>query len=176
MKAVIFDLDGTITELTLPLDAMRNDTKGFFIGKGYPADLFDVTDGISSSRQKARDYFCSNGLSKSEWDKLESELDKILSAHENWAATDADGSSALRQSVYAQIAFLHPGVFLCRKLRGVVGACIKAQPATVLSQACFPIHRYDAVRFAFGYSIGRACFHAGGVQAVVTEGRQKSDE
>jgi phosphoglycolate phosphatase len=90
MKAVIFDLDGTITELTLPLDAMRRDTKEFFVSKGFPKDQFESTDGISSSRQKAREYFCSNGLSKSDWDKMQAELDKILSAHENWAATDAD--------------------------------------------------------------------------------------
>ncbi|MFX1368732.1 MAG: HAD family hydrolase [Promethearchaeota archaeon] len=90
MKAVIFDLDGTITELTLPLDAMRQDTKEFFILRGYPRDLFDPTDGISSSTQKAREYFCTNGLSKPDWDEMQAELDKILSAHENWAATNAD--------------------------------------------------------------------------------------
>ncbi|NHJ13295.1 MAG: HAD family phosphatase [Candidatus Thorarchaeota archaeon] len=90
MKAILFDLDGTITHLTLPLDEMRQDTKDYFISKGYPADGFDPSDGISSSRLKAKEYFNSNGISESEWGLMEAELDKMLSAHENWAATDAE--------------------------------------------------------------------------------------
>jgi phosphoglycolate phosphatase len=90
LKAVLFDLDGTLTVLALPLDAMRRDTKEYFKSQGAPADLFDSADGISSTRGKARDYFHSKGISSSEWKRMESEVDKTLSGHEGWAATDAE--------------------------------------------------------------------------------------
>ncbi len=96
LKAVFFDLDGTLTVLSLPLDAMRRDTKEYYKSQGAPDDLFDYADGISSSRVKAREYFFSQGISDSEWEHMEYEVDKTLSGHEGWAATDAqliDGST-----------------------------------------------------------------------------------
>ncbi|MFX1260785.1 MAG: HAD family hydrolase [Promethearchaeota archaeon] len=90
LKAVFFDLDGTLTVLSLPLDAMRRDTKEYYRGQGAPHDLFDPADGISSSRVKAREYFVSQGVSESEWERMEREIDKTLSAHEGWAATNAE--------------------------------------------------------------------------------------
>jgi len=56
LKALVFDMDGTITELALPLEAMRADTKEYYIAKGLPAEILEPADGISSSTAKARDY------------------------------------------------------------------------------------------------------------------------
>ena len=57
LKVLVFDLDGTITHLTLPLEAMRRDTKAYYISKGLPSETFESADGISSSTGKARTYF-----------------------------------------------------------------------------------------------------------------------
>jgi phosphoglycolate phosphatase len=89
LKALVFDMDGTITHLTLPLEAMRRDTKAYFLSKGVPADLFEPADGISSSTGKARDYFLNNGFHEEDWDIMESEVDSILSKHEGFAAATA---------------------------------------------------------------------------------------
>ncbi|MHA2056280.1 MAG: HAD family hydrolase [Candidatus Thorarchaeota archaeon] len=89
LKALVFDLDGTITHLTLPLEAMRRDTKEFYISKGLPSGIFEPADGISSSTGKARDYFLNNGFTQEEWDAMETEVDTILSQHEGFAATNA---------------------------------------------------------------------------------------
>ncbi|MFW9787255.1 MAG: HAD family hydrolase [Candidatus Thorarchaeota archaeon] len=89
LKALVFDMDGTITHLTLPLEAMRNDTKKYFISRGVPSTLFEPADGISSATGKARDYFLNNGLSQGQWDAMETELDSILSQHEGFAAATA---------------------------------------------------------------------------------------
>ncbi|MFW9832562.1 MAG: HAD family hydrolase [Candidatus Thorarchaeota archaeon] len=89
LKALVFDMDGTITHLTLPLEAMRNDTKKYYISKGIPPNLFEPADGISSSTEKARNYFLSNGMSKDEWARMENEVDTILSQHEGFAASTA---------------------------------------------------------------------------------------
>lgn len=89
LRAVVFDLDGTITELTLPLDAMRSDTKKFYIELGLPPDLLDPEDGISSTKMKAREYFLSHGMSIEEWESLDREIDEILTRHEAEAAKSA---------------------------------------------------------------------------------------
>jgi HAD superfamily hydrolase (TIGR01509 family) len=89
LKALVFDMDGTITHLTLPLEAMRRDTKEYYISKGVPSDLFELADGISSSTGKARNYFFKNGFSQEQWDAMESEVDTILSQHEGFAAATA---------------------------------------------------------------------------------------
>jgi phosphoglycolate phosphatase len=90
LKAVVFDLDGTLTVLALPLDAMRNDTKKFYITRGLPPEILDPEDGISSTRVKAREYFLSQGVASEGWEEMQSEIDEILSVHEGWAATDAE--------------------------------------------------------------------------------------
>ena len=82
-------MDGTITELSLPLEAMRNDTKDYFISKGLPQEILEPADGISSSTAKARDYFLSNGYSVDKWKTMDQEVDVILSKHEGYAAATA---------------------------------------------------------------------------------------
>lgn len=86
MRAIIFDLDGTITQLELPLELMRSDAKQYYISKGLPANLLESADGISSSTAKAKDYFLSNGVSLQDWDILQEELDKLMSQHETSSA------------------------------------------------------------------------------------------
>ncbi len=90
LKALVFDMDGTITELALPLEAMRSDTKEYYIAKGLPAEILEPADGISSSTAKARDYFLSNGYSLDDWIVMEREVDIILDKHEGSAAESAE--------------------------------------------------------------------------------------
>ncbi|MGY5858774.1 MAG: HAD family hydrolase [Candidatus Thorarchaeota archaeon] len=89
LKALVFDMDGTITVLSLPLEAMRDDTKAYYISKGLPSALFEPADGISSSTAKAREYFLSNGFTLDAWVKMEQEVDVILNKHEGYAADSA---------------------------------------------------------------------------------------
>ena len=89
LKALVFDMDGTITVLALPLEAMRDDTKDYYISKGLPPELLEPADGISSSTAKARDYFLSNGCSLDDWTTMEQEVDIILNKHEGFAAQSA---------------------------------------------------------------------------------------
>ncbi|TFG34385.1 HAD family hydrolase [Candidatus Thorarchaeota archaeon] len=107
LKALVFDMDGTITELSLPLEAMRQDTKEYYIAKGLPPTLLEDADGISSSTTKAREYFLNNGISPDQWKLMEREVDEILSKHEGYAAETArllDGTldvvKKLRQNGY----------------------------------------------------------------------------
>lgn len=90
LKALVFDMDGTITVLSLPLEAMRNDTKEYYISKGLPPELLEPADGISSSTVKARNYFLSNGCSLSDWAQMEYEVDVILNNLERSSAENAE--------------------------------------------------------------------------------------
>ncbi len=87
-KALIFDLDGTIIKLTLPLEAMRSEAKRYYIEKGMPPELFEAADGISSSTAKAKDFFLTNGTSEFEWQVMQDELDELMSAFERSSAED----------------------------------------------------------------------------------------
>jgi len=89
LKALVFDMDGTITVLALPLEAMRNDTKEYYISRGLPSEILEPADGISSSTAKAREYFLSNGLSHDEWLEMELDVDVILNDLEGSTAGDA---------------------------------------------------------------------------------------
>ncbi|MHA2162902.1 MAG: HAD family hydrolase [Candidatus Thorarchaeota archaeon] len=89
LKAIVFDLDGTLTVLTLPLEAMRRDAKKYYIDMGLPSELLEPADGISSSTAKAKAYFISQGTTETEWDDMEVDVDKILSNHENSSAREA---------------------------------------------------------------------------------------
>lgn len=88
-RAVIFDLDGTLTVLTLPLEAMRQDTKKYFITLGVPPDIFEPADGISSSTMKAKEHILKHLISEDEWEPIQNKLDEILTCHENISAEDA---------------------------------------------------------------------------------------
>jgi len=90
LKALVFDMDGTITKLSLPLEAMRQDTKNYFISKGLPPEILEPADGISSSTAKAKEYFLSHDCSLDKWNKMDQEVDLILSKHEGFAASTAE--------------------------------------------------------------------------------------
>jgi len=90
LKALVFDMDGTITKLSLPLEAMRQDTKDYFISKGLPPEILEPADGISSSTAKAKEYFLSHDCSLDKWNKMDQEVDLILSKHEGFAASTAE--------------------------------------------------------------------------------------
>jgi len=89
LKALVFDMDGTITVLALPLEAMRNETKEYYLTRGLPPELLEPADGISSSTAKAQEYFLSTGLSHDEWLQMELAVDVILNDLEGSTAGDA---------------------------------------------------------------------------------------
>jgi len=88
LRAVIFDLDGTLTVLTLPLEAMRRETKRYLYDRGLPKGMIDQSDGISSSIFKAKSYFLSHDMTPAQWRQLEEHIESMLSGYEAGAAKD----------------------------------------------------------------------------------------
>ena len=90
LQALIFDLDGTLIKLILPLETMRRTTKAYFIKHGFPSHLFEQGDGISSSIIKARFYFLSQGVLIQEWEVMQNRVDDILTKIEMEVADKAE--------------------------------------------------------------------------------------
>jgi HAD superfamily hydrolase (TIGR01549 family) len=88
LKAVVFDLDGTLTVLAVPLDAMRRETKQYLYDNGLPKEMLDPSDGISSSIFKAKSYFLSHGVVLAQWQQIEEYIESMLSEYEAGAARD----------------------------------------------------------------------------------------
>jgi HAD superfamily hydrolase (TIGR01549 family) len=90
LRAIIFDMDGTLIKLTLPLEAMRRETKAYFIEHGLPPHLLDRADGINSSTIKAKEYFFSQGISNHEWDSMQKSVDDMLTQLELEVADETE--------------------------------------------------------------------------------------
>jgi HAD superfamily hydrolase (TIGR01549 family) len=99
LKAIIFDLDGTLIKLTLPLKAMRRDTKKYFIKYGLPAHLLENADGINSSTLKAKEYFMSEGYSTQEWEMMQKSIDDMLSKLEIEAAHKTEAIDGVVETI-----------------------------------------------------------------------------
>jgi phosphoglycolate phosphatase-like HAD superfamily hydrolase len=74
--------------LTVPLDAMRRETKEYLYDNGLPRELLDSSDGISSSIFKAKSYFLSHGMIPAQWQQLGEYIESMLSDYEAGAARD----------------------------------------------------------------------------------------
>jgi len=61
IKAVIFDLDGTLTHFTLDYKALRVETRQYLVEKGLPESLFSLDESIFEMLKKAEFYLKNNG-------------------------------------------------------------------------------------------------------------------
>jgi phosphoglycolate phosphatase len=61
IKAVIFDLDGTLASFNIDYKAIRADVRGFLIKKGLPASILSITESIFEMLKKAEIFMKNNG-------------------------------------------------------------------------------------------------------------------
>jgi len=66
LKAVIFDLDGTLIEFNMDYKAIRAEVKGFLTSHGFPQSLFSLSESIFSMLKKAEIYMKNNGKTAEE--------------------------------------------------------------------------------------------------------------
>ncbi len=63
VKAIVFDLDGTLTDFNLDYKTVRAEARRFLINQGFPASTLSVNESIFDMLRKARVYLKNNGLS-----------------------------------------------------------------------------------------------------------------
>jgi HAD superfamily hydrolase (TIGR01549 family) len=70
VKAVIFDLDGTLTSFNLDYMVIRAEVRGFLIKTGLPASLFSINESIFEMLKKAEIFLKNNSKSDKAVEKI----------------------------------------------------------------------------------------------------------
>jgi len=86
IKAVIFDLDGTLVKFNLDYKTVRAETKQILVKEGFPASIFSVDESIFGMLQKAQVYMKNNGKKEAEITKIRETIFKLAERHELEAA------------------------------------------------------------------------------------------
>ncbi|HVP16824.1 MAG TPA: HAD family hydrolase [candidate division Zixibacteria bacterium] len=86
IKAVIFDLDGTVTAFNLDYMTVRSEVRGFLIRAGVPASVLFVNESIFDMLNKTEIFMKNNGKSMRALNKVRNEALAIAERHELEAA------------------------------------------------------------------------------------------
>ena len=81
VKAVIFDLDGTLIEFRFDYKVVRAEVKQFLVSQGFPPSLFSVNESVFDMLKKVEVFMRNNGKSK---DEIEDVKEKALSIVERF--------------------------------------------------------------------------------------------
>jgi HAD superfamily hydrolase (TIGR01509 family) len=86
IKAVIFDLDGTLASFNLDYRALRSEVRSFLLIKGIPASVLSINESIFEMLNKANIFFKNSGKSARAMNKTRNEVLDIAEKHEMEAA------------------------------------------------------------------------------------------
>ena len=86
IKAVIFDLDGTLVKFNIDYKTVRAETKQILIKEGFPPSIFSLEESIFEMLQKAELYMKNNGKRPSEMVKIREAIFKLAERYELEAA------------------------------------------------------------------------------------------
>ena len=86
IKAVIFDLDGTITAFNLDYMTLRSEVRSFLIRTGVPVSVLSVNESIFDMLNKTEIFFKNSGKSTRTVEKVRNEALAIAERHELEAA------------------------------------------------------------------------------------------
>ena len=86
IKAVIFDLDGTITAFNLDYMTLRSEVRSFLIKTGVPASVLFVNESIFDMLNKTEIFMRNSGKSTRTLEKVRNEALAIAERHELEAA------------------------------------------------------------------------------------------
>jgi HAD superfamily hydrolase (TIGR01509 family) len=90
IKAVIFDLDGTLVKFNLDYKTVRAETKQILIKEGLPASIFSLDESIFEMIKKAQVFMRNNGKEEKEMSKIKEAILKLAERHEVEAARNTE--------------------------------------------------------------------------------------
>jgi HAD superfamily hydrolase (TIGR01509 family) len=86
IKAVIFDLDGTIVKFNIDFRAVRAEVRSFLISCGMPASILSLNESIFEMLKKAEIFMKNNGKPEGEMEGIRKKALKIAEKYEFEAA------------------------------------------------------------------------------------------
>ena len=87
IKAIVFDLDGTLAEFNLDYKTVRAETMHFLINQGFPASIFSLNESIFEMLKKAKVYLKNNDRGE-EFSNIRKKVLSIAREHELKAARE----------------------------------------------------------------------------------------
>jgi HAD superfamily hydrolase (TIGR01509 family) len=88
IKAVIFDLDGTIAQFNLDYKAVRGDVRSYLLRMGVPASLLKVNESIFEMLNKTEIFMKNSSKPNEDMDEIRREALAIAEEYELEAARD----------------------------------------------------------------------------------------
>jgi len=136
IKAVIFDLDGTLASFNLDYMALRSEVRGFLLIKGIPASVLSINESIFDMLNKMNIFLKNSGKSTRTINKTRNEALDIAEKHEMEAAK----TTGLLPGVIETLETL-------KKMKLKLGLCtINSQKSTEYILKRFRINKFfDAV-------------------------------
>ncbi len=92
VKAVVFDLDGTITSFNIDRTAVRAEIRSFLISSGIPASVLSVNESTFEMLKKTEIFMKNHGKSKETAEKV---VEKALATAEKYELEAAKSTSLL---------------------------------------------------------------------------------
>lgn len=86
VKAVIFDLDGTIVDFNLDYKAVRADAIRLLTKQGFPSSIFSLNERIFEMLKKVEIYMRNNGMGEQEFVRVREAVLSLADRHELEAA------------------------------------------------------------------------------------------
>ena len=88
IKAVVFDLDGTLAEFNLDYKTVRAEVTQFLTNEGLPASIFSINESIFEMLKKAKIYMRNNGRKEREFSTIQKHVLSMAGKHEIKAARE----------------------------------------------------------------------------------------
>ncbi|MEM2393947.1 MAG: HAD family hydrolase [Candidatus Bathyarchaeia archaeon] len=86
IKAVVFDLDGTLVNFNIDYKTLRAEVRSFLITQGIPASILSINDSIFEMLNKTEIFMKNNGKSPKAFKEIYAKVDKITEKYELEAA------------------------------------------------------------------------------------------
>jgi phosphoglycolate phosphatase len=136
IKAVVFDLDGTIADFNMDYMAVRAEVRSFLINKGLPASVLQINESIFDMLKKTEIFFKNKGKPEKTVGDVRGRALAIAEKHE----LEAAGSTTLLPGIVSTLMVL-------KKMGLKIGLCtVNSERATSYILERFNIAEYfDAV-------------------------------
>jgi phosphoglycolate phosphatase len=101
IRAVIFDLDGTLKEFNLDIKACRTKIINFLTQQGFPRSLFSIKETAFDMLVKVKKYLTAKGLEKQKFAKIKDMVFSVVEDFELEAARTAKMFAGIQETLKA---------------------------------------------------------------------------